>query len=139
MDFVDIVSLVGGAAGGGIVTQIVNWRINRRKDLAEAKTTEAEASHTEAEAHNQEIENMRKAMEDFYTPLVKRQNERITELEAEVKQLREEKRAEAEAHAKQLAVLQEQIVEINRALGIRAKSVIRENTKIYHEKKGGSK
>lgn len=134
MEFGDMMSYVGVALGSGGLTQLLNWRINRKKGLAEAKTTEAEASNTEAEAKNKEIDNMRKAMEDFYTPLVKRQNERIAELEAEVKQLREEKRAEAEAHAKQLAAMQEQIVEINKALGLRARSAIKERNTTFHKK-----
>ena len=142
MDLGEIMSYVGVAIGSGGLTQFFNWRANKKRSLAEAKNAEAEADNAAAEAHNKEIENMRKAMEDFYTPLVTKQNERIAaqdnrivELEAEVKQLRDEKRAEADAHAKQLAVLQQQIVEITKVLGIRAQTAIRDGNSTYHERK----
>lgn len=63
---------------------------------------------------------MRKAMEDFYGPLVKKQNERIAELETEVKQLRKDRREMEVAYQKQISELQKQIVEITRVLGIKA-------------------
>lgn len=133
MDFSEISGYVLTALSAGGLTQLINWRINKRKGVAEAKTSEAEA-------REKEIENMRKAMEDFYAPLVakqndliKKQDDRIAELEAEIQRLRNEKRAEDEAHARQITILQEQIVEISKALGIRAKSVITERKTKFHE------
>lgn len=139
MDFGEILPYIATSIGSIGATLFANWGVNKLKTASEVKVNEAEASNTEAEARSKEIENMRKAMEDFYTPLVNRQNARIAELEEEVKQLRNEKRAEAEAHAKQLALLQEQIVEINRALGIRAKSIIKEGGTTFYERKSTKK
>jgi vacuolar-type H+-ATPase subunit I/STV1 len=68
---------------------------------------------------------MKKAMEDFYDPLVKKQNERIAELEDEVKTLRREKAEERAEHQKQIDSLQKQITELYRALGIRTVRQVR--------------
>ena len=106
MDIDSIVSLVLGILGGGAGGGVLGWRMTRKKQAAEVKADE--------------IENMRKAMEDFYGPLVKKQNERIAELESEVKQLRNDRREMEVAYQKQISELQKQIVEITRVLGIKA-------------------
>jgi len=106
MDIDSIISLALGLLGGGAGGGILGWRMQRKKQAAEVKADE--------------IENMRKAMEDFYGPLVKKQNERIAELESEVKQLRSDRREMEVAYQKQISELQKQIVEITRVLGIKA-------------------
>ena len=122
MDFGEIVGYVVAALGGGGLTQIINWRVNRRGKTAEVKSDE--------------IDNMRKAMEDFYKPLLHHQDERIAaanariaELESEVKTLRDEKRQMELSYQKQIADLQQQITTITRALGIKASKQIREEKK----------
>lgn len=112
MEPFEIISYVGSAVGGGFLTQIVNWRLNRRKAKAEVKSDE--------------LENLRKTMQEFYDPLVSRQNQRIGELEAEVKTLREQLAYERNEHQKQIQQLQKQIVEITRVLGIDANKRIRD-------------
>lgn len=123
MDINDILSILGGAAGGGVLTQIVNWRINRKKGIAEAKNAEAEASNTVEDARAKEIENVRKSVEVYQT-IIADQNKRISELTEEVNQIRRERAEMENKYQSQIALLQSQIVEINRALGIRAKNAI---------------
>ena len=110
------------ALSSGGLTQLINWRINRRKGLSEVKANE--------------IDNMRKAMEDFYKPLLQHQDERIAaqnarivELEAEVKTIRDEKRQMEIAYQKQIADLQQQITTITKALGIKASKQIKDEKK----------
>lgn len=111
MEIGEIIGYVATAIAGGGITQIANWRLNKRK--------------AREEVNGDAIENMRKAMQDFYDPLVERQNARIAELEQEVKELREEKREMEREHQAQIAKLQSQIVEITRVLGINANKRIR--------------
>lgn len=111
MDIGEIIGYICSAAGGGGLGWLVNWKWGRRKEAASAKADE--------------IENMRKAMEEFYDPLLKKQNARIAELEDEVKTLREQLTYERTEHQKQIDSLQKQITEITRALGIQAAKQIR--------------
>ena len=111
MEIGEILTYVGTALGSGSLGALVNWRWGRRKEAASAK--------------HDEIENMRKAMEEFYDPLVKKQNARIAELETEVKTLREQLSYERTEHQKQIDALQKQLTDITRALGIRANKQIR--------------
>ena len=112
MDLGELFTYLGSAVGGGVITQIANWRLNKRKGIAEVKADE--------------IENLRKTMADFYEPLVNRQNERIGELEAEVKTLREQLAYERNEHQKQIQSLQKQISELYRVLGVNATRRVRD-------------
>ena len=57
MDWVSIITAVGGVLSGGGVMAILNWRANKRKAEAEAKQAEAEAGEVEiAEAGTAEAE-----------------------------------------------------------------------------------
>ena len=111
MNFGEIIPYIITALGGGSAGWLVNWKWGRRKEAANVKSDE--------------IETMKKAMEDFYDPLVKKQNERIAELEDEVKTLRREKAEERAEHQKQIDSLQKQITELYRALGIRTVRQVR--------------
>jgi small-conductance mechanosensitive channel len=113
MEIGEIITYIGTALGGGGLGWIVNWKWGRRKEAASAKSDE--------------IDNMRKAMEEFYDPLVKKQNARIAELEKEVTTLREQLAYERTEHQAQIASLQKQITEITRALGIKAARQVRNN------------
>lgn len=125
MDWTTIItSIITFVAGGGIFT-LVTIGLQKKKLKAEVKASD--------------IDNMRKAMEDFYAPLLKAQddriasqNVRIAELETEVKTLRDEKRQTEDRHQqeiaelrKQNADLQKQITDITRALGIKANKQLR--------------
>ena len=68
---------------------------------------------------------MKKAMEDFYDPLVKKQNERIAELEGEVKALREKLSIERDEHQAQIIALQKQVAELYKALGLKVVKQVR--------------
>ena len=68
MEIGEIITYVVTALGGGGAGWLVNWKWGRRKEAASVKADE--------------IENMRKAMADFYDPLVERQNKRIAVVEA---------------------------------------------------------
>lgn len=118
MEFGDIWSYIITFVGSSGITQLVNWRLNKRKNTAEVNTAEAEAKAAE-------IENMRKAMQDFYEPLVNRQNTRIEELEKEIRDLRQDKREMELLYQKQIAQLQEQILQITRALGLKSQKEIK--------------
>lgn len=111
MEIGEIITYIGTALGGGGLGWLVNWKWGRREKAASVKSDE--------------IETMKKAMEDFYDPLVKKQNERIAELEDEVKTLRREKAEERAEHQKQIDSLQKQITELYRALGIRTVRQVR--------------
>ena len=111
MEIGEIITYIGTALGSGGLVQLANWKWGRRKEAASVKSDE--------------IETMKKAMEDFYDPLVKKQNERIAELEDEVKTLRREKAEERAEHQKQIDSLQKQITELYRALGIRTVRQVR--------------
>ena len=111
MEIGEIITYVITALGGGGAGWLVNWKWGRRKEAASVKSDE--------------IETMKKAMEDFYDPLLKKQNTRIAELEDEVKTLREQLAYERNEHQKQIADLQKQITDITRALGIKAVRQVR--------------
>ena len=111
MEIGEIITYIGTALGGGGLGWLVNWKWGRRKEAANVKADE--------------IETMKKAMEDFYDPLLKKQNARIAELEGEVKTLRDQLAYERTEHQKQIDSLQKQITDITRALGIKAAKQIR--------------
>ena len=111
MELGEIITYIGTALGSGGLVQLANWKWGRRKEAASVKSDE--------------IETMKKAMEDFYDPLLKKQNTRIAELEGEVKTLRDQLAYERTEHQKQIDALQKQITEITRALGIKAARQIR--------------
>ena len=127
MDFAEIASYIATAVGGGGLTALFNWRYNKKKNANDLKADE--------------IENMRKAMMDFYEPLVAKQNEliekqdlRIAQLEREVSTLRSERRDLETMYQKQIADLQKQITDITRALGIRANKQMRNKLGQYTKK-----
>lgn len=141
MDFGEIMTYVGTAIGAGGLTQVVNWRINRKKSMAEAKNAEAEASNTVEDARGKEIENIRKSVEVYQTIITDlkarndEQNERISELTQEVNTLRDQLRIERNEHQKQIDGLQKQIIEITKVLGMQNRKRIRDE-KLGTTKKG---
>lgn len=120
MDFGEIMTYVGTAIGAGGLTQVVNWRINRKKAKEEVKSDE--------------IENIRKSI-DVYQTIISDQNKRITELTQEVNTLREQLRIERNEHQKQIDGLQKQIIEITRVLGMENRRSIRDEKTGRFQKK----
>lgn len=112
MAFMDHIDVILGALGGGTITQIANWGINKKKGRNEVK--------------GMEIENIKKIVDEVYQPLINQQNTRIKELEAEVKALREERESQRAAYQKEVDSLRDQILKITKALGLSAAGQIRD-------------
>lgn len=111
MELGEILGYVISAIGGGGITQFFNWRINKKKGQVEVDASE--------------IDNIKKSVEVYQT-IIADQNKRISELTQEVQELRAEKREMEQSYQAQIAVLQKQIIEINRVLGINAQKTIRD-------------
>ena len=111
MEANEIVTYVLTALGGGGVTQFFNWRANKKKVNSEAKAME--------------IDNIKEIVDSVYQPLIAQQNARIKELETEVKALRDERDTMRVEHQKEIAKLQKQILDITRALGLKATNHVR--------------
>lgn len=118
MEFGEIMGYAVSALGGGGIASIFNWRINKSKVKEELKADE--------------IENIRKTVEVYQTIITDlktrndEQNTKINELTQEVEQLRREKREAEMEHQRQIQNLQRQIVEITKALGIKANERVRD-------------
>lgn len=111
MALMDHIDVILGAISGGALTQIANWGINRKKGKNEVGAME--------------IDNIKKIVDEVYKPLIDQQNTRIKELEAEVKELRDERQHLKDEHQKEIAKLQKQILDITRALGLKATNKVR--------------
>ncbi len=111
METNELVGYVLTALGSGGITQFFNWRANKKKANSEAKSME--------------IENIKKIVDSVYQPLIAQQNARIKELENEVRDLREQRETMRVEHQKEIAKLQKQILDITRALGMKATSQVR--------------
>lgn len=111
METNELVGYVLTALGSGGITQFFNWRANKKKVNSEAKAME--------------IENIKEIVDSVYQPLIAQQNARIKELENEVRDLREQRETMRAEHQKEIAKLQKQILDITRALGMKATSQVR--------------
>ena len=114
MEIGEIVGYIGTALGGGAVTQVVNWKLNKKKVKEEVKSDE--------------IENIRKSI-DVYQTIIADQNKRISDLTEEVNTLRAQLRSERDEYQQQIQALQKQIVEITKVLGMKNQQKIRETKK----------
>ena len=121
MEIGEILGYIGTAFGGGVVTQIANWRLNKNKVKEEVKSDE--------------IDNIRKSVEVYQTIIsdctnrLADQNVRIGELTEEVNSLREQLRTERNEHERQIQALQKQIVEITKVLGMKNSQKIKDTKK----------
>ena len=102
MEFGEIISYVLTALGGGGLSGFIFWRLNRRQKEAEVK--------------NQEIENINDIVEKVYKPMIDTLNERVTALDAEVRSLREERRAAAERHEAEISAIKKDCAEKSEAM-----------------------
>lgn len=120
MAIIEHLDTILAALGGGLLTQIANWSINRKKGKTEIGAME--------------IDNIKKIVDEVYKPLIDQQNTRIKELELEVKTLRDERMRLRDEHQREIAKLQKQILDITRALGMKATEQVR-NSKGQFSKK----
>lgn len=102
MEFGEIISYVLTALGGGGLSGFIFWRLNRRQKEAEVKS--------------QEIENINDIVEKVYKPMIDTLNERVTALDAEVRSLREERRAAAERHEAEISAIKKDCAEKSEAM-----------------------
>lgn len=118
MEIGEIIGYALSALGGGGIATVFNWRINRSKAKEEVKSDE--------------IENIKKSVEVYQTIISDlkasdaEKTQRINELTAEIKQLREDKLQSELNYQKQIQTLQKQIVEITKVLGIKANERVRD-------------
>jgi Mg2+ and Co2+ transporter CorA len=102
-----LISFVGG---GGLMT-LVTWRSSKKKADVEVKVDEIKALHD--------------TIELVYQPTITHLNNRVAQLEDEVKSLRTQLSSERADHQKEIAMMNHQILAISRALGIKASTQIR--------------
>lgn len=119
MEFGDIWSYIVAAIGAGGVTQLVNWRINKKKANVEVQTSE--------------LQLIAETVRTVYEPIIEQQNrtieknnERINALEAEVEKLREEKHILQDQYQEQIQKLEKRILEITRAVGLNTTKQVRD-------------
>ena len=111
----DVETIVTGVlsfiAGGGILS-VITLKASKKKADVEVKVDEIKALHD--------------TIETVYQPIINQQNARIAELEDEVKQLRNQLREERIDHQKEIDLMNKRILEITKALGMRASTQIRD-------------
>ena len=119
MEFGDIWSYIVAAIGAGGITQLVNWRINKKKANVEVQTSE--------------LQLIAETVRTVYEPIIEQQNrtieknnERINALEAEVEKLREEKHILQDQYQEQIQKLEKRILEITRAVGLNTTKQVRD-------------
>lgn len=119
MEFGDIWSYIVAAIGAGGITQLVNWRINKKKASVEVQSSE--------------LQLIAETVRTVYEPIIEQQNrtieknnERINALEAEVEKLREEKHALQDQYQDQIQKLEKRILEITRAVGLNTTKQVRD-------------
>lgn len=119
MEFGDIWSYVVAAIGAGGITQLINWRINKKKANVEVQSSE--------------LQLIAETVRTVYEPIIDQQNrtieknnERINALEAEVEKLREEKHALQDQYQEQIQKLEKRILEITRAVGLNTTKQVRD-------------
>ena len=119
MEFGDIWSYIVAAIGAGGITQLVNWRINKKKASVEVQSSE--------------LQLIAETVRTVYEPIIDQQNrtieknnERINALEAEVEKLREEKHALQDQYQEQIQKLEKRILEITRAVGLNTTKQVRD-------------
>lgn len=104
------------AGGGGLVT-LFTLRSSREKANVEVKVDEIKALHD--------------TIELVYQPTINHLNGRVAQLEEEVKSLRTQLTNERQDHQKEISMMNQQILAISRALGIKASAQIRDEKGRY--------
>ena len=101
MEFSDIWGYVVAVISAGGITQLINWRINKRKANAETQSSE--------------VEVIAQAMRDVYEPLVDRQqkeidrqSDKIHNLEQQIEEMKEKHEAEIKTMKEENEKMQEE-------------------------------
>lgn len=111
MNWQDIIpQIISFVAGGGLVG-IVTLRSTKKKADVEVKVDEIKALHD--------------TIEMVYQPTINHLNSRVEQLEGEVKTLRTQLASERADHQNEINMMNQQILAITKALGIKAISHIR--------------
>lgn len=105
---------------GGGLTAIFTLKFQRRKAAVEVKTDEIKA--------------LRDAVDMVYKPLIDTQKDRIQELEAEVKSLREQLKQERKDRQDEISRMNGQILQITSALGMKVVDEVNKNARKRIEK-----
>lgn len=100
------------AGGGGLVT-LFTLRSSRKKADVEVKVEEIKALHD--------------TIEMVYQPTISHLNSRVAQLEDEVKTLRSQLTSERQDHQNEINLMNQQILAITKALGIKATAQIRDD------------
>ena len=96
MDIGEIISYALAALGGGGLSGLIYWRLNKRQKTAEVK--------------KDEIDNINAIVETVYKPMIESLKERVDELDAEVRKLREEREQIAKEHEAEIKAIKEDCV-----------------------------
>ena len=100
---------------GGGLTAIFTLKFQRKKAAVEVKTDEIKA--------------LRDAVDMVYKPLIDTQKDRIQELEAEVKSLREQLKQERKDRQDEISRMNGQILQITSALGMKVVDEVNKNAR----------
>lgn len=100
---------------GGGLTALFTLKFQRKKAAVEVKTDEIKA--------------LRDAVDMVYKPLIDTQKDRIQELEAEVKSLREQLKQERKDRQDEISTMNKQILAITSALGMKVVDDVNRNVR----------
>lgn len=99
MDWGSVILAAVSALGGSGITQVFSWRLNKKKAKEEVKATE--------------IDNMRKAMVEFYQPLLDDQNRHIETLKVRIA----DQDTRIQQQSREISSLHKQISDIYKMIG----------------------
>lgn len=112
MELETIITGIGTFVAGGGLMAILNAKTNKKKGEVEVKVDEIAALHD--------------IIEKVYEPTIKFQKERITELENEVKSLKDQLATERSDRQREMELMNKRILAITNALGLKAANQIRD-------------
>lgn len=113
MEIGEIISYSLTFIGGGGIAALVTLKSSKKKAEVEVKQDEIQAIHD--------------TVKKVYEPIIDQQNERIKELEDEVKSLRKQLATERTEHQNDIDLMNKRILAITNALGIRAEGQLRDD------------
>ena len=120
MDIETIITGIGSFIVGGGLVSVVTLGSKKKKADVEVKVDEIAALHD--------------IIEKVYEPTIKFQKDRITELESEVKSLKEQLSIERADRQREMEMMNRRILAITSALGLRAANQIRDEKGRYAKK-----
>ena len=102
MDFSEIISYAIAALGGGGLSGLVFFGLNKRQKKAEVQ--------------NQEIDNINDIVTNVYQPMITDLKARVEELATEVRSLRDERETIAQRHEDEIAAIKKDCAEKSEAM-----------------------